>query len=173
MDNEVLVALKMLLTKDFQLSISFVPPNIQCCNAAEQAICMFKNHFISRLCLADNDFLLLGQAVTAGRNNSQLNESITGRPKHISYEAILGPFNHNKTPLVPPGCKVLIPKKPSQHRTECLCTLPNCTTKSTHVLTVANQCGSDRPVTVTGTPTHALLLQAGQAVTVTGTNSHR
>jgi hypothetical protein len=33
-----------------------------------------------------------------------------------AYKATFGPFDHNKTPLAPPGCKVLIHEKPEQRR---------------------------------------------------------
>jgi hypothetical protein len=56
MDNKALAVLKTLLTKDFGLAYQLVSPHIQCRNAAEHAICTFKNHFIAGLCSADDDF---------------------------------------------------------------------------------------------------------------------
>jgi hypothetical protein len=38
-------------------------------------------------------------------------------PTVSAYEAINGPFDFNKTPLAPPGIKVVIHEKPSQQKT--------------------------------------------------------
>jgi hypothetical protein len=37
-------------------------------------------------------------------------------PTKSTYKMVFGLFDHNKTPLAPPGCRVLIHKKPSQHK---------------------------------------------------------
>jgi len=96
---------------DFQL----VPPHVHCCNAAEQAIRTFKNHFIAGLCSVDKDFplhlwdQLLPQA-TLMLNllcGSHLN------PKLSAWAQLHGPVNFNWTPIAPPGIWVLVHKKPS------------------------------------------------------------
>jgi len=55
LDNEASHTLQDHLTAegiDYQL----VLPHLHCCNAAERAICTFKNHFITGLCSTDKDF---------------------------------------------------------------------------------------------------------------------
>jgi len=57
LDNEASRALQEFMMAediDFQL----VPPHIHCWNAAECAICTFKNHFIVGLCSTDKQFPL-------------------------------------------------------------------------------------------------------------------
>ena len=79
-------------------------------NHAERAIQTFKNHFISVLYGADSSFpakqwdRLLKQAVMT------LNMCRPSRinPKLSAYQQVWGNFDFNKTPLAPPGCKVVV-----------------------------------------------------------------
>jgi hypothetical protein len=116
LDNECSAILKEVLTDeavDFQL----VPPHVHRRNAAEHAIHTFKNHFIAGLCSLDKDFPLhlwdciLPQAVIVLNllRGSRLN------PKLSAWAQFNGVFDHNRTPLAPPGgIRVLVHDKPSQ-----------------------------------------------------------
>eukprot|EP00978_Attheya_sp_CCMP212_P022995 scaffold69577_cov29-Attheya_sp.AAC.1 len=113
LDNEASAILQEYMTKqeiDFQL----VPPHIHRRNAAERAIRTFKNHFIAGLCSTDVNFplhlwdRLLPQAMISLNllRGSRLN------PKLSAYAQVHGAFDFNRTPLAPPGTKVLVHEKP-------------------------------------------------------------
>ncbi len=84
-------------------------------NQAERAIRTFKNHFLSILVGVDAAFppylwdLLLPQA--------ELTLNLLGQtifnPWISAWEFFQGPFDFNKMPLGPVGCRVLIHAKPS------------------------------------------------------------
>jgi hypothetical protein len=116
MDNEASKAVKDLLTKDFKLEYQLVPPHVHRRNAAERAIRTFKNHFIAGLCSADNNFPIRLWVKLLPQAEITLNLMRASRknPAISAYEAINGTFDNNKTPLAPPGCKVIIHEKPSQ-----------------------------------------------------------
>ncbi len=57
LDNEASQALQDYLTAE-NVDYQLVPPHVHHCNAAERAICTFKNHFIAGLCSTDKDFPL-------------------------------------------------------------------------------------------------------------------
>ena len=115
LDNEASSVFKQALKK-YKLEYQLAPPNIHRVNAAEQAICSFKNHFLSVMATADPDFpvaewdRLLPQAeITLNLlRNAQAN------PKLSSYAYLFGSFDFNKTPLAPAGTKVLVHEKAAQ-----------------------------------------------------------
>jgi hypothetical protein len=88
------------------------------CNAAARASRTFKNHFVIILCSTDPSFFpmhfwvgLLPQAIITLNllRSSHLN------PRLVSaYEHLEGTFDFNRTPLAPPGTKVVIHEKPKQ-----------------------------------------------------------
>ena len=117
MDNKCLGQLKAALKKntlDFQLA----PPHQHRRNAAERAIQTFKNHFLAGLAATDPHFpmsewdRLIPQAVVTLNllRNARLN------PRLSSYAFLFGNFDFNKTPLAPPGTKILIHEKPDQRK---------------------------------------------------------
>jgi hypothetical protein len=79
-------------------------------NHAERAIQTFKNHFISNLYGTDSTFpanqwcRLIRQAVMT------LNMCRASRinPKLSAYQQIWGNFDFNRTPMAPPGCRVIV-----------------------------------------------------------------
>jgi hypothetical protein len=116
MDNEASTALKHFLhSKDTQFQL--VPPHVHRQNAAERAIQTFKNHFVAMLCSTDTQFpihlwyRLIPQAVITLNplRQSRIN------PKLPAHAQLNGLFDYNKTPLAPPGTKVIIHEKPD-HR---------------------------------------------------------
>ena len=88
-------------------------------NFAERAIQTFKNHFVSVLHGCDPHFpanqwdRLLPQTVMTLNmvRPSRLN------PKLLAYNQLWGLFNFDKTPLAPPGCKVIIHERPQERGT--------------------------------------------------------
>jgi hypothetical protein len=127
MDNEASKAVKTLLTKQFNLEYQLVPPHIHRRNAAERAIRTFKNHFIAGLCSAAEDFPMRLWDRLLHQAEITLNLMRTSRvnPAISAQEAINVPFDFNKTPMAPPGCKSDNPRK----------------TESTHNLGAAWRCG--------------------------------
>jgi hypothetical protein len=118
MDNECSDLVKDFMRSkniDFQL----VPPDTHRRNAAERAIRTFKNHFIAGLCSTDPGFpihlwdRLLPQATLSLNllRGSRIN------PKLSAYSQLWGPYDFNRTPIAPPGCKVLIHEKPHNRGT--------------------------------------------------------
>jgi hypothetical protein len=83
-------------------------------NAAEHAIQMFKAHFISALATTDSKFpLQLWDRLTPQvKTTLNMLQPSWIDPSKSAYEAMKGPFNWNRFPLVPPGCKAIIYKSP-------------------------------------------------------------
>ena len=83
-------------------------------NSAEHAIRTFKAHFLSILAGVDPSFppylwdLLLLQAELT----LNLLWQSAPNPWILAWEFFQGPFDFNKTPLGPVGCRVLIHAKP-------------------------------------------------------------
>ncbi len=118
LDNEASSALQQFLQSqgiDYQLA----PPHLHRRNAAERAIRTFKNHFIAGLCSTDRDYplhlwdRLLPQALLTLNllRGSRIN------PRLSAYAQLHGAFDFNRTPLGPPGTRVLIHEKPSARET--------------------------------------------------------
>jgi hypothetical protein len=88
-------------------------------NAAERAIQTFKNHFIAGLCSTDKDFplhlwdCLLPQALLTLNllRGSRINPQLSAQAQ------VHGAFEYNRTPLAPPGVRVLVHEKPAMRGT--------------------------------------------------------
>jgi hypothetical protein len=118
LDNEASKALQQFMHSeevDFQLA----PPHVHRRNAAERAIRTFKNHLIAGLCSTDRDFplnlwdRLLPQALITLNllRQSRIN------PLLSAYAQVHGAFDYNRTPMAPPGTRVMIHEKPSARKT--------------------------------------------------------
>lgn len=118
LDNEASTAIKKLI-KDKGIDLQLVPPHIHRRNAAERAIQMFKNHFIAILSNTHKKFPLYLWDLLVPQAQMTLNMLRTSRinPKLSAYEQLEGIFNFNRTPLAPPGTKVIIHEKPTQRQT--------------------------------------------------------
>jgi hypothetical protein len=118
LDNECSDALKDFLTAetvDYQL----VPPGMHRRNAAERAIRTFKNHFIAGLCSVDKNFPLhlWDKLVPQAEATLNLLRGSRINPKLSAYAQLQGTFDFNRTPLAPPGIRVLVHVKPDQRTT--------------------------------------------------------
>ena len=114
MDNQATKYIKKFLTeKGCQLQL--VEPHNHRVNAAERAIQRFKDAFIAALATTDRDFPLQLWDTLAPQVQDTLNLLRTSRtnPKILAYEALNGPYDWNKYPLAPPGCKAIIYKAPA------------------------------------------------------------
>jgi hypothetical protein len=109
--------------KDFlhQENITFqlVPPGVHRANAAERAIRTFKNHFIAGLSSTDSNFplhlwdRLLPQAVLTLNllRGSRINPNLS------AWAQVHGTFDFDRTPIAPPGTRVLVHSKPGDRTT--------------------------------------------------------
>ena len=97
------------------IKYQLVPPRNQILNNAERAIQTSKNHFIAGLCSVDKDFHLqlwdrLLQQETISINLIRQSRTLP----HISaYTHIFGEFDFNRTPLSPPGTRIVIYNRPN------------------------------------------------------------
>ena len=112
LNNEASMAFGQAITSNgctFQL----VPPNVHRRNAAERALCTFKDHFLSILAgtaptfPADQWDLLIPQAELT----LNLLRASHSSPAILAWEDLFGPFNFDATPLGPAGCRVLVHSK--------------------------------------------------------------
>jgi hypothetical protein len=118
LDNECSQALKQFMRQnhiDFQL----VPPYDHRQNAAERAIGIWKDHFVAGLASLDPNFPMHLWCRLIDQCTQTLNLLRPSRINpRLSAEAQLnGAFDYNKTPLAPPGTKVLIHETPNRRKT--------------------------------------------------------
>jgi hypothetical protein len=120
LDNECSSVLKECMTAQ-NVEHQLVPPGVHRRNAAEGAMRTFKNYFIAGLCSADKDFplhlwdRLLPQAILMLNllvRGSRLNPKLSGHA-----QMFFGHFDYNRTPIAPPGIRVIVHEKPSKRAT--------------------------------------------------------
>ena len=101
------------------MSFQLVPPHLHRTNAAERAISTFKDHLIAGLSSADPSFSIHLWCRLLQQAQTTLNLLRLSRINpRISAEAILnGQFNYNRTPLAPPGTRVIVHNAPSVRKT--------------------------------------------------------
>jgi hypothetical protein len=118
LDNECSTILKTYLTEE-TIDYQLVPPGVHRRNAAERAIRTFQNHFIAGLCSVDKDFPihLWDQLVPQAEITLNLLRSSRINPQLSAHAQINGQFDYNRTPIGPPGCRVLAHAKPSERTT--------------------------------------------------------
>ncbi len=113
MDNQASRLIKNFLTQN-NCDLMLIDPNNHCVNAAEQDLQMFKAHFISALTSTDSKFPLQLWDRLTQQVETTLNML---RPSHLNptmsvYKALHGPYDWNRFPLAPLGCKAVIYKAP-------------------------------------------------------------
>jgi hypothetical protein len=118
LDNECSEALKSFL-RDAAIDFQLVPPRLHRRNAAERAIRTFKNHFIAGLCSVDKDFPLhlWDKLLPQAELTLNLLRGSRINPKLSAHAQLHGQFDFNRTPLAPPGIRVLVHIKPSERTT--------------------------------------------------------
>jgi hypothetical protein len=118
LDNECPQSLKEYIKKT-GATLQLAPPNMHRTNAAEKAIDIWKCHFIAGLSTVHPEFpmhlwcRLIEQATTT----LNLLRPARTNPKLSAYAQLNGAFDYNRTPLAPPGSKVLIHETPANRRT--------------------------------------------------------
>jgi hypothetical protein len=118
LDNEASTLLKKYLHQH-DITFQLVPPYSHRQNSAERAIRSFKDHLIAGLCSTDKSFpmhlwdRLLPHAVMT------LNMLRTSRlnPTLSAATHIFGQYDLNRTPMAPPGTRIIAHETPSRRRT--------------------------------------------------------
>ncbi len=97
------------------MRLQLVEPHNHRVNAAERAIQTFKDAFIVALATTNRDFPLQLWDRLAPQVQDTLNLIRASRinPNISAYEALNGPYNWDRYPLGPPGCKAIIYKAPA------------------------------------------------------------
>jgi hypothetical protein len=113
--NEESLVLRNYLTKqgiNYQLAL----PHIHRGDNAERAIHTFKNHFIAGLCSVDPTFQLKLWDKLLPQATITLNLLRKSRinPRMSAYAQLNGHFDFNRTPLAPPGTRIIAHEKPDQ-----------------------------------------------------------
>jgi hypothetical protein len=87
-------------------------------NIAKRLNFHFKNHFLSILTGVDAAFppYLWGLLLPQAKLTINLLRQATANSKILAWEYFNGPYDFNKTPLAPVGCRVPIHAKPSTCR---------------------------------------------------------
>jgi Reverse transcriptase (RNA-dependent DNA polymerase). len=115
MDNETSNNLLRAIQRK-KVQIQLVPPHVHRRNAAERAIRTFKNHFIAGLCSVHPHFpmTLWADLLPQAAITLNLLRPCRLNPRLSAYNALEGAFDFNRTPLAPPGMKVIVHEKPQQ-----------------------------------------------------------
>ena len=119
MDNEVSNSMKTLIKDDYKMELELVPPGCHRRNAAEVAIRNFKAHFLSILAGTADDFplTLWDRLLPQAEITLNLLRQANANPKLSAYAYMCGPFDYNRMPLAPMGCKVQIHERPANRGT--------------------------------------------------------
>ena len=119
MDNECSDIVKNYIKNTKNIELLLVPPYSHRVNTAEKAIDIFKSHFIAGLATVHPSFPLYLWCRLLPLATTTLNLLHPSRinPKLSAYELIHGTFDYNKTPLAPPGSKVLVYDAPAKRGT--------------------------------------------------------
>jgi hypothetical protein len=114
MDNQATKYIKKFLTKK-ECNLQLVEPHNHHVNAAGWAIQTFKDAFIAALATTDREFPLQLWDRLAPQVQDTLNLIRASRinPNILAYEALSGPYDWDRYPLAPPGCKAIIYEAPA------------------------------------------------------------
>ncbi len=109
MDNQAMKHIKKNLTKN-ECKLQLVELHNQRVNAAERAIQTFKDAFIAALATTDSKFPLQSWDHLTPQVQDTLNLMHASRinPAILAYEALNGPYDWNRYPLAPLGCKAVV-----------------------------------------------------------------
>jgi hypothetical protein len=111
MDNQATKHIKIILTEN-ECKSHLIEPHNHRVNDAERAIQTFKDAFIAVLVTTDSEFpLQLWDRLTPQvRDTLNLMRASRINPEILAYKALNGPYNWNRYPLAPLGCKAVIYK---------------------------------------------------------------
>jgi len=117
LDNEASQALQDERVKS-EIDYQLTPAGLHRRNAAEKAVQTFKNHFISGLCNTYPQFPLNLWDKLIPQAELTLNLLRPSRidPNLLAYAQLYRNFDFNRTPIAPPGLKVLTQIRPECRR---------------------------------------------------------
>jgi hypothetical protein len=117
LDNECSNLLKDYMTNN-DVEYQLTPKGKHSRNAAEVAIKIWKNHFLAGTATTSPDFPLAQWCKLVEQSNITLNLQRPSRinPKLSAYAQVFGAFDYQKTPMPPPGMKVLAHLLPQDRR---------------------------------------------------------
>ena len=103
--------------KNYQIEFQMDPPHMHSQNFAERSIWTCKKHFIAGFSTTDPNVpikkwdRLISQCVITLYllQNSRVNPALS------EYVDLFGPYDFNKSPMVPPGTRVIVHDKPIIH----------------------------------------------------------
>jgi hypothetical protein len=115
LDNECSEDLKNAFQKH-QVDFQRVPPHVHRRNSAERAIQTWKNHFCAGLATCDPKFPLTEWDLLMPQADLTLNllRSSRRQPRLSAYACLHGTFDFNRSPLAPPGTRVVVHLTPAQ-----------------------------------------------------------
>jgi hypothetical protein len=115
LENKASIIVKEFMSDD-GIKFQLTPPGMHRHNAVEQAIHTFKNHFIAGLAKTDKKFPMKLWVHLLEQAQLTLNLLRQSRlhPHLSAYASLFGQFDFNKTPLAPPGTRVIVHGKPRQ-----------------------------------------------------------
>jgi hypothetical protein len=118
LDNECPSVLKQFMCQA-DVAFQLVPLYNHRQNAVERAIGIWKDHFVSGLASLDPEFPMHLWCRLIHQCTQTLNLMCPSRinPRLSAKAQLNGAFHYNKTPLAPPGTKVLIQETPNKQRT--------------------------------------------------------
>jgi hypothetical protein len=111
MDNQATKHIKKFLTED-KCKLQVVEPHNHRVNATKRVIQTFKAAFIAALTITDSDFpLQLWDRLTPQVEDTlNMLRALRIDPTKSAYKILNGPYDWNRYPLAPLGCKVVVYK---------------------------------------------------------------
>jgi hypothetical protein len=108
LDNECSADMRKAFEK-YNIKFQRVPPHEHRVNAAERGIRTYKNHFVTILCNADSNFPITEWDRLLAQTTLTLNLLRSSRihPSLSAHASLFGNFDFNRTPMAPPGTKVV------------------------------------------------------------------
>ena len=99
-----------------QITLQLVTPHMHINNPVDRAIQTWKDHFLAGLASGHPEFPMNEWDRLISQANITLNLLRTSRthPHLSAYASLFGNFDFNRTPLAPPGTKIVIHLKPNQ-----------------------------------------------------------
>ena len=118
LDNEYPGGLKTFL-REASVNFQLVPPYLHFTNDAERAIKTYKDHLIAGLSSCDPNFLLYIWDHLIPHANLALNllRPSCLNPRLLAEAQLNNAFDFNRTPLAPPGTRVIVHETPNNRRT--------------------------------------------------------
>jgi hypothetical protein len=118
LDNEVSEELTTAMHKN-NIQYQLVPPHMHRSNLAERAIQTFKNHFKAGLATTDPNFPLSewDRLLHQAQITLNLLRSARVNPALSAHAYLFGEYNFMRTPMAPPGTKIISHSKPTARET--------------------------------------------------------